>query len=1130
MTADLASQRQIRASEPHDSVWLAANAGSGKTKVLTDRVARMLLEGTEPHRILCLTYTKAAAAEMQNRLLALLGGWAMMEEDALRARLDALGAPGPLSDEQLAEARRLFAKAIETPGGLKIQTIHAFCAALLRRFPLEARVPHGFTEMDDRAGELMREEILEEMADGPDRATLDALLGVYSGEDLGAICAEISRNRDGFAGNLCFDDLLVAYGLPSGFDDARLLAEAFRPGDLALMRELAPLCLASGANDKKLGAVLGAITELDLAAMRALEEVLCVKKPKEGPPYQAKGEAVLTQGLRKTAGAGLVEGIADLSERIAAVRPDRLALMAAKRTQLLHRFAQAFLPRLDAYKAARGWLDFDDLIDRAAALLEEPSVAQWVLFRLDGGIDHILVDEAQDTSPRQWRVIERIAEEFTSGEGAREGTRTLFVVGDRKQSIYSFQGADLAQFETVRAHFREKFEGIGRALVPLELEHSFRSAAAVLRAVDQSFALGATEGLGGAPTHIAFHEALPGRVDLWPPVAKPEADPDGDWEDPVDHISEASDISVLARTIADEIKAMVAQGVQIPDHRVEGGARPVHEGDFLILVRRRSDLFSEIIRACKAAGLAVAGADRLKLGAELAVRDIRSLLAFLATPEDDLALAEALRSPLLGWSEAELYRLAQPRKGFLWEALRHCPDRPDTLAILHDLRDHADFLRPFELLERLLTRHGGRERLLARLGAEAEDGIDELIAQALSFERNEVPSLTGFLGWLDADDVEVKRQLEGGGRAIRVMTVHGSKGLEAPIVILPDTAKKKDPPPPKLLRLGDGTAAFRQASAEAPAAQREAAEAETASREEEALRLLYVAMTRAEKWLIVAGAGEVGTGDETWYSRMKSGLDRAGTETVSGHSEALGALGEVLRHGNGDWPAPSHRAASAPERETTPLPDWIGRHAPVLPERLAVLSPSDLGGAKALPGEGTERDEEAAKRHGRNLHKLLEHLPDHPRESWSDLAQILLSEGEDALLPAEIEPVLHEATQVLGAPGILDWVGPETLAEVEITAELPELGGARIHGFIDRLRIDAAGVHVLDYKSNRIVPARPEEVPEGILRQMAAYRSALRQIHPGLPIRCAILWTRSGTIMPLGDAQLDGCMRAATVS
>ncbi len=1117
-----ASERQMQASIPRNSVWLSANAGSGKTKVLIDRVARMLLNGTQPHRILCLTYTRAAAAQMQNRLFDLLGDWAMMDEPELRKRLKTLGETDTISPGGLANARRLFARAIETPGGLKIQTIHAFCASLLRRFPLEAGVPHGFEEMDGRAGDLMREDILEQMAAGEDRPLLDALLTVHSGEGLRAILAQIGRDRDGFLPPRNRATLFAAYGLAPDHDMARLLADVFQPGDLRLLQELAPICRTGGSEDNKLADLLEGVTVLDHDALVRLEQKLCFGKSAK-KPYAPKLGKVVTKTLGNGAAAGHLDALDDLARRVAQARETRLALAAAEQGWHLHRFAHAYLGHVDHYKAARGWLDFDDLIVRTERLLSDASVAQWVLFRLDGGLDHILVDEAQDTSLRQWKVIERIAAEFTAGEGARGAGRTLFVVGDRKQSIYSFQGADLKHFEAMQTHFRERFAAIGHPIQALGMEHSFRSSPAIVRLVDLTFGGSANVGLGGAPNHIAFHDEMPGRVDLWPVVPDQDEKAQTDWEDPVDQPGTEAGTVVLARTIAAEIRAMIETGVRIPD---KGGPRRVHEGDFLVLVRRRSALFGEIIRACKSAGLKIAGADRLRLGAEMAVRDIRALLGFLATPEDDLSLAEALRSPLLGWGERALFQLAHPRKGYLWAALRHDTAHPATLQILNDLRDTADFLRPFELIERLLIRHGGRERLIARLGPEAEDGIDELVSQALAYERSDVPSLTGFLGWLDADDVEVKRQFEGAGDAIRVMTVHGAKGLESPIVILPETARKKSPNPPKLIRLSETLTGWRQTGEDAPAIQRMATGSEGEARDQEAMRLLYVAMTRAEKWLIIAATGEVGAGNDTWYSMMKAGLETAGTRPVCGHSAALRGLGDVARFSHGDWPgarAPDTRVApSAPQPD---LPDWVQRPAPRPEGGLALLSPSALGGAKALPGDRPQLDEEVARQRGRQIHRLLEHLPHLPEADWRAAAESLLLHGEDALLQEEVEPVLDEVRRVMRALEAADWLDPDSLAEVEITAELAELGGQRIHGCIDRLMVTPDQVRLLDYKSNAVVPQRPEEVPDGIVRQIAAYRAALRQIHPGKPIHCAILWTASAQIMPLAHEQLDAALR-----
>ncbi|HEX9857548.1 MAG TPA: 3'-5' exonuclease, partial [Paracoccaceae bacterium] len=494
----------------------------------------------------------------------------------------------------------------------------------------------------------------------------------------------------------------------------------------------------------------------------------------------------------------------------------------------------------------------------------------------------------------------------------------------------------------------------------------------------------------------------------------------------------------------------------------------------------------------KAAGLPIAGADRLKLGAELAVKDLAALLAFLATPEDDLALAEVLRSPLFGWTEAQLYRLAHGRKGYLWEALR-AADHPDTLATLRDLRDQADFLRPFDLIERALTRHEGRARLLARLGAEAEDGIDELLSQALAYERNEVPSLTGFLTWLQTDDVEVKRQMDSAGHRIRVMTVHGAKGLEAPIVILPDTADHNPPERGELFRLADDTVVWKTAANESPPAIREAREARKAKAAAESMRLLYVAMTRAQCWLMVAAAGKVS--GESWHDLIRQGLERAGA--------VPGPAGRLI-YREGDWPAPGPGIAP-PVTAIGPLPGWAGTPAPAAPRAEKPLSPSDLGGAKVLPGD-QPGDEEAAKLRGTRLHLLLEHLPGRDPAHWPQLATALLGDL------AEMPGLLAEAGRVLTSPDLAPIFRVDALTEVAVTAELD---GQRMLGTIDRLIVEPNRVLAIDYKSNALVPGTATEIPEGLRRQMRAYAVALAQIYPGRKMETAILWTRSARLMPL---------------
>ena len=888
MRRDDASEAQVRAADPGQSTWLSANAGSGKTRVLIDRVARLLIDGTEPQQILCLTYTKAAASEMQNRLFDRLGRWAMLPEPDLRKALEKLGVEG-VDATTLARARRLFARAIETPGGLKIQTIHSFCAALLRRFPLEARVSPAFREMDDRAARLMREAIVEELAAGENRTAFDAIAAHVSGEDLSGFLSNLCGNSVDFHNPLSFENALALFDLPAQFTKDSAVEVAFDGSEGGLFAQAIPVLEAQSKTMVELAQRLRS-ADLVNAPAEALELFFdaFLHKKNGKPTASAKTASIPTKNAQAALGNTLDDFHAFM-ERVAKAKESLFALAAAEKAHALHLFAAAFLPLYAARKSQGGWLDFDDLITRAAALLSDRSVAAWVLYRLDGGIDHILVDEAQDTSPGQWQVIERLAEEFTAGQGARGEVRTVFVVGDKKQSIYSFQGADLTAFDEMRQHFAEKHAAVSVAFHELELLHSFRSSAAILNVVDLTFDERVNRGLGGAFKHIPFKTGLPGRVDLWPPVepvAKPE---EKEWFDPTDILPEDHHTVVLARRIAGEIRRLIDTGTQI---KTKDGPRPVHAGDFLILVQRRSDLFHEIIRACKGAGLDIAGADRLKIGGELAVKDLAALLNFLATPEDDLSLAAALRSPLFGWSEGRLYDLAHGRgDAYLWSALRDRADEfPDTLAVLNDLRDQADFLRPYDLLERMLTRHDGRRKLLARLGPEAEDGIDALLAQALAFEQAEVPSLTGFLVWMETDEVEVKRQLDTASKAIRVMTVHGAKGLEAPIVILPDTAKPTERVRDEILRV-DGRPVWKTKADASPPEITGAVATLLERQREERMRLLYVAMTRAEVWLIACGAGDVGQGAESWYGLIADGLEKAGAVVAEGVGEDLGPVG-----------------------------------------------------------------------------------------------------------------------------------------------------------------------------------------------------------------------------------------------
>ena len=1096
---DEATQRQIEAAHPDRSTWLAANAGSGKTRVLTDRVARLLLQGVLPEHILCLTYTKAAASEMQNRLFQRLGDWAMKDDAALHHALHDLGIEGHISEDALRRARTLFARAIETPGGLKIQTIHSFCAAILRRFPLEAGVSPQFKEMEDRAAALLQAEIVDEMADGAAAGTVEALAAHLTAADFAEITTEVVRHRQLLFRRLPRTELHALFGLPETAGEDWLLDQVFLGGELEMLHQVADVLAGSGANDQKAAAKLRTITAPDLGALAVLEGVLLNGASAKAGPYSAKIGGFPTKGPREGALADVMDRLEDLMRRVEAARDARCALAAVGKTQALQAFAAEFLPRYEAAKLARGWLDFDDLIHKTLALLTDRKVAQWVLYRLDGGIDHILVDEAQDTSPVQWRVIEELAREFTSGEGARAETpRTIFVVGDKKQSIYSFQGADPAEFDRMKAEFATRLRAADQPLQDTTLQFSFRSAEAILRLVDTLFEARARSGFSREETHRAFKSDMGGRVDLWPLVEKSSDAEQGDWDDPVDLPADTHHNVTLARRIAGEIKRMLAENTPIPWKKEPHGwaGRTVTPGDFLILVQRRSDLFAEIIRACKEEALPIAGADRLKVGAELAVRDLAALLNWLALPEDDLSLATVLKSPLGGWDEGQLYQLAQGREQkYLWRELAaRQADFPELWAMLTDLQNAADFMRPYDLIERILTRHDGRQKLLARLGTEAEDGINALLSQALAYEKTEIPSLTGFLIWMETDDLEIKRQMDAAGDRIRVMTVHGSKGLEAPIVILPDTAKRTVQLRDALLPMGE-TAVWKSAATDCPRAMSDALEAAKERQRKERDRLLYVAMTRAETWLIVAAAGDLGKDGESWYAGVETAMSAANA------APQTFAFGAGLRYESGDWP----RVAAVPEPPEDPatvvLPAWATCPAAALPAPAETRAPSDLGGAHALAGM-LGQDEEAAKRHGTLVHLALERLSDLPEAA------------RDRRPGDALRALAHdEACAVLANPGLAALFAPGTLSEVAVSADVPGLG--RMHGVIDRLILDETRVLAVDFKTNATVPDRPDATPEALLRQMGAYAEMLKHLYPKHEIETAILWTRSAALMTL---------------
>jgi len=1108
VTRGLAAQRV--AADPALSAWVAANAGAGKTKVLTDRVLRLLLADVRPSAILCLTYTKAAAAEMKLRLAHRLGAWAMMPDDDLGRELAQLG--GAVADAALRQkARQLFATLLDAPGGLAIQTIHSFCGALLQRFPLEAGIAPDFAIADDQAAAELAEAARVGVLADPDpdlvqaRAEIVALLeetgfaSLLDGliRDRKKLKTLAARHGDDPAG------LIAATARVLGIDPDETEAmvrhgfcAATDPIDLG---RIAAALDCGNDNDRGRCAILRAWLKAEGAArLDGWADYQSLFLRADGEPKALKSiatkKAVEAEPQLEALVAAEQARLAAALERIRACR----TLM---RSRLLIRLGLAFLARYEAGKAARGLLDYDDLILRTRDLLLRPGIAPWVLFKLDGGIDHLLVDEAQDTAPEQWEVVGALVEEFFAdiGARARDRVRTVFAVGDRKQSIYSFQGAVPARFEEMREAFEMKARAAELAFEDVALAISFRSAPPVLELVDRVFAQDAARG-GVAEhetvRHIPFRVDQPGRAEIWPLLEPAVREAQTDWRAPTEYLSEDNPKVRLARQVGAQVAAWVAGGVD--------------PGDVLILVRRRGQLAAALVTELKLAGVPVAGADRLVLTEQLAVMDLIALGRFCLLADDDLTLATLLKSPLYGLDDDDLFALCHERgPARLWRTLRlrrgENPKWARAADELEALLARADFVPPYEFYADLLSARRGRDRLLARLGAEALDPIEEMLEQALVFEQTHAPSLESFLHWLEHQAIEVKRDLDQARGEVRIMTVHGAKGLEAKIVIMPDSVSAPDHThDPRLLWPGGNepqALIWRGPKADSPKLVAELIAAARDDQMQEYRRLLYVALTRARDRLLVAGAkGAREPAPGCWYNLVAG----AAPELVVEPDLAPMRLAAAQ-------PAP---AVAAPAWSRRPPPEEPVPSRPLAPSRETEADPPALS-----PRLGAQ----VRFRRGRIVHDLLQVLPDLPPVDRPAAAARHLARAALALDPADQASLAAEVLAVLENPRFAAVFGPGSRAELPIVGQV---GSQVVSGQVDRLVVTDGRVLVVDFKTNRPPPLVPEDVARIYLRQMALYRAVLEQVFPGLPVDCALIWTDGARLMELPAGLLDRVLQA----
>jgi ATP-dependent helicase/nuclease subunit A len=1111
---------QLAASSPRDHAALSASAGTGKTHVLTARVLRLLLSGVDPSSILCLTFTKAGAAEMADRIHARMAYWVRLKDNELGRELAALGEdPGPASRKN---ARTLFARVLDARGGgLRIQTIHAFAQSLLAAFPAEAGVVPGFRPLEGREEQLLARSTLADLLVRAEREgdlalirdmqALSHRLGETGAEQFLLCCARAPAAME-------------ALGAREGIGAQLRRAFGFLSGDIE--EAIAGACCDDVFDMATLGRIAEANSAWGSATGLNCADLVAAWRGR-APAERAEtlsdiAEIVLTKSgdTRKISG-GLLKVDPDYADHAARLVECCRRLLAMRKVAALSdclaaglRAGQTYAQAYAAAKRAAGLVDFDDLIRWAERLLLTPGMGEWVRYKLDQRTDHILVDEAQDTNERQWNIVRAIALEYFAGQGARQAHRTIFTVGDYKQAIFGFQGTNPDSFDTARAWFSREAGTVDRDFLDLSMDRSFRSAPPILRLVDRVIAdLGHQAfGLSRRPNpHDSAHKSRPGSVVLWQPFT---AEGDADLSEGA---GDEGWIGEATRRYAARLARQVKSWLDRPFF-VAARGRPLRPEDILILVRRRGDLASLLVARLHAEGVPVAGVDRLLLSTPLAVQDLLAAARFAVQPLDDLNLAALLVSPLFGWSQDELFDVAFERSGTLWEEVR-AGTRAGTVERLHEILAMADFTTPYDFFETLLSGPlDGRRRLMERLGLEARDPVAELLSSALDFEASGTLSLQRFLDWFARGDVEIVRDPSAPLDAVRVMTVHGSKGLQSPILILADACA--DPERARgnvaTFQLPDGgpcVPIFQPRKDELAEPLQSQIAAREAREREEHWRLLYVALTRAEERLYIGGAlgpADRGTPPKTsWYCAVDASLDGLAAEW--GEDEMWG---RARRFGEAEVSA---RATAKPTGPVMAEPEWLRTAAPNEARPARPLAPSHPGDDDSSNPPPTPELRHGALR-GKWLHALFERLPAVPPADRAGLAEQWLERSVGIASPELRASLVADACRIIADPDHGELFSPAAFAEAPIAAVVRE--GHVVSGTVDRLLVEKDRIVVADFKTGRAVPADAGAIPTAHLRQMAAYSAALRVIFPGRRVEAKLLYTSGPCLHHLDEALL----------
>ncbi|MBE6451192.1 MAG: double-strand break repair helicase AddA [Alphaproteobacteria bacterium] len=1099
----LATKQQNMAANPNVSVWVEASAGTGKTKVLSDRVLRLLLEGVNPAKILCLTYTKAAAVEMNNRIAQKLGKWAVIPEEKLCEDIFGITSSKP-DAKLLEEAKVLFAKVLDTFGGIKIQTMHSFCEEILKRFPLEAQIAPYFNVMDDmlakEALDNISHKLIYKAQDEPTSAIgqdISWLTSNIKELKFTQILEKITQNRNKLSQVLQnyqnFAEFLTALKNKLSIKNTLSKEDALKHFadnlDKTLIKNIADALTQSSKTDQDRAYSLYRI--LENFDYEVYKNVFITKSEIRGRLACKDAINIYPQ---------IVEDMKNMAQDILDFDDLLLKIDLYQSTKAIMNIAQELNFAYDKFKQDNARLDFEDLVVITKKLLEKDNVAKWVLYKLDGGIDHILIDEAQDTSPDQWAIIKAVTDEFFAGFGQKDIVRTIFAVGDRKQSIYSFQGADSQEFDKMYKHFAHKDENFKK----IKLDVSFRSTKAVLENVNHLFSLeNAKSGVvidNEAVAHLPYRIGEAGKVQLWPLVVEQSA-ADDVWYPPIERKTKQSASAKLAAMIAQKIKNMVEN-----KDILQSKNRPVCYQDFMILVQRRNSFIEEFVRECKSIGVNVTGVDKLKILEQIAVQDLLSLTNFLLLPSDDLSLAEVLKSPLYKLDDDDLFELCHNRQSqSLFNRLRTNKKYATVYQELSDLIKKADYVRPFELFNYVLTTLKGREKFLSRLGSEAEDAIDEFINLSLNFEKDHTPDLQTFMQWIKKGQIQIKRELEQAQNdAVRIMTAHGSKGLQAPIVIIPDTIRLPNIKKGEDILFDEMLAYYPLSAGKYDTVCNDIHQSNCKDAYDEYRRLLYVALTRAEDRLYIAGYKNDDKVDEnSWYGLCEQALKNIGIKNDD-KSLVYSCKQEI-----------DIEATSTANRKTESIntQNWIYEKAKKESPLAKPYSPSKPDDDDQIYVSSPLKDNSHYYARGVLIHSLLQYLPvDCSLEDKIKAIDVYLEKNSDKLNKSSLLQIRKEIITLLTKPEFEEIFSKFSRAEVPIAGEIDD---KIISAQIDRLVITDNKVIIVDFKTNRPAADNISSVPQVYLKQLDIYKQLMEKIYPQKIVETYILWTNTANLMKI---------------